>query len=80
MVNPSRPPLPPNIPYCPPLNYLKYVKDFDPDVHVKVFKATIRVNGEAKDAKIIIYLVLPLEILCLIGVIITWEITQIVLL
>ncbi len=38
MVNPSRPPLPPNRPYCQPLNYPKYVKDYDQDFHVKVLK------------------------------------------
>jgi hypothetical protein len=37
MVNPSRPPLPPNKSYRQPLNYLEYVKDFDLNVHVKVF-------------------------------------------
>jgi hypothetical protein len=49
MVNMSKPPLPPNMPYCQSFNYSEYVKDFDPNVHVKVFKATIRVNGEIKD-------------------------------
>jgi hypothetical protein len=29
------------------------VKDSDPDVHVRVFKATIRANGEKDNAKII---------------------------
>ncbi len=48
-----KPPLPPNMPYCWPLNYLEYVKDFDPDAHIKVFKATIRTNGETEDAEII---------------------------
>jgi len=33
--HPSKPPLPPNIPYHPPLNYLQYVKDSDLDVHVR---------------------------------------------
>jgi hypothetical protein len=28
------------------------VKDFDPNAHVRVFKAAIRANGETKDAKI----------------------------
>jgi hypothetical protein len=51
MVNPSRPPLPPNMPYCRPLKYPRYVKDFDPNAHVRVFKATIRANGETEDAK-----------------------------
>jgi hypothetical protein len=54
MVNPSRPPLPPNIPYRWSLNYLEYVKDSNPNVHVRVFKATIRINSETNDAKIII--------------------------
>ncbi len=38
MMNPRRPPLPPNKPYHWPLNYLEYVKDIDLDAHVKVFK------------------------------------------
>jgi len=46
MVNSSKPPLPPNKPYCWPLNYSEYVKDFDPNAHVRVFKFAIRVNGE----------------------------------
>jgi hypothetical protein len=50
MVNPSWPPLPPNKPYHQPLNYLEYVKDFDLDVHVRVFKVTIKVNSETNDA------------------------------
>jgi hypothetical protein len=29
------------------------VKDFDLDVHVRIFKATIKANGETKNAKII---------------------------
>jgi hypothetical protein len=29
------------------------VKDFDLDVHVKVFKVVIRINGKTKDAKIV---------------------------
>jgi len=29
------------------------VKDFDLDVHVRVFKATIRINGEIEDVKIV---------------------------
>jgi hypothetical protein len=53
MVNLGRPPLPPNIPYCQPLNYFEYVKDFDPDAHVKVFKANVRENSETHDAKIV---------------------------
>jgi hypothetical protein len=51
MVNPSMPPLPPNRPYHQPLNYPKYVKDFNPNAHVKVFKAAIKANNETNDAK-----------------------------
>jgi hypothetical protein len=36
-----------------PLNYPKYVKDFDLDAHVRVFKVAIWTNGEFKDAKIV---------------------------
>ncbi len=53
MMDLGRPPLPPNIPYCWPLNYPEYVKDFDPDVHVRVFKVAIRVNGEIEDVEIV---------------------------
>jgi hypothetical protein len=53
MMNPSKRPLPPNKPYRQPLNYLKYVEDFDLNVHVKVFKVAIRANGEREDAKIV---------------------------
>jgi hypothetical protein len=66
--NPSRPPL--------PLNYPAYVKDSDPNVHVKVFKVAIRTNGETKNAKI----VNMFTIQCLTTVIITWDTTQIILL
>jgi hypothetical protein len=34
-----------------PINYLKYKKDFDLNVHVQVFKATIKTNGEMIDEK-----------------------------
>jgi hypothetical protein len=47
------PPLPPNKPYHQPLNYPKYVKDFDPNAHVKVFKVPIKRNGEIEDAKFV---------------------------
>ncbi len=53
MVNPNRPPIPPNKPYRWPLNYFEYVKDFDPNVHVKVFKVAIRTNTEIDDAKFV---------------------------
>jgi len=53
MMNTSKPPLPSNKPYRRPLNYHKYVKDYDPDAHVKVFKATIKSNGETEDAEIV---------------------------
>jgi hypothetical protein len=36
-----------------PFNFPEHMKDFDLDVHVKVFKVDIRVNGEIEDAKII---------------------------
>jgi hypothetical protein len=52
IMNSSKPLLPPNRPYHQPLDYPKYVKDFDPDAHVKVFKVAIRTNGEKNDAKI----------------------------
>jgi hypothetical protein len=55
------------MPYRQPLNYIEYVKDFDPYAHVKVFKASIQTNGETEDAKIVNLFSLPLEILCLIG-------------
>jgi len=31
----------------------EYVKDFGLDVHLRVFKATIRANGEIEDAKFV---------------------------
>jgi len=39
MVHPSMPRLPPSRPYHQPLNYPKYVKDCNPDAHVRVFKS-----------------------------------------
>jgi hypothetical protein len=53
MVNPSKPPLPPNRPYHQPFNYPEYVKDFDLDVHVRVFKVIIITNSEIDDAKVV---------------------------
>ncbi len=50
MVNPGRPLLPPNIVYHWPLNYLEYVKDFDLDAHVRMFKVALKVNSETNDA------------------------------
>jgi hypothetical protein len=41
------------MPYCRPFNYHEYVKDSNLDVHVAIFDATIRTNGEIKDAKIV---------------------------
>jgi hypothetical protein len=52
MVNPGKSPLPLNRPYHRPLNYLEDDKDFDPNVHVRIFKAAIRANSETNDAKI----------------------------
>jgi hypothetical protein len=53
MVNLSIPPLPPNKVYHWPFNYLEYVKDYDPYVHVGVFQVVIKANGETKDAKLV---------------------------
>jgi hypothetical protein len=53
MVNPSRPPLPSNRPYCWPFNYLEYVKDSNPNAHVRVFKVVIITNGQTNYAKIV---------------------------
>jgi hypothetical protein len=47
------PPLPPSRPYHRPLNYPKYVKDFDLNVHVRIFKAAIRANNETHGGKIV---------------------------
>ncbi len=44
MMNSGIPPLPPNMPYRQPLNYHEYVKDFDPNAHVKVFKVAIKTD------------------------------------
>jgi hypothetical protein len=53
MVHLGGPPLPQSKPYRHPLNYLEYVKDFNPYVNVKIFKATIKSNSEIDDAKIV---------------------------
>jgi hypothetical protein len=53
MVNLGRPPLSPNKPYRWPSNYPKYVKDFDPYAHVKVFEVAIKAYSEIGDAEII---------------------------
>jgi len=76
MVNPSRPPLPPNRPYRQPLNYPDYVKDFDLDAYVRLFKVDIRANGETKDVKIVILFSLPLETMGLSNVTITWRLPK----
>jgi hypothetical protein len=39
-------------PYKKPFNYLKYKKNFDPNAHVRVFKATIKANYEMIDEEI----------------------------
>ncbi len=46
MVNLGRPPLPPNMFYHWPFNYLEYVKDSNLDVHVIIFKVVIGANDE----------------------------------
>jgi len=53
MMNLGRPPLPLNKPHRQQFNYHDYVKDFDLDARLKVFKATIRTNGEIEDVDII---------------------------
>jgi hypothetical protein len=53
MVNLSRPPLPLDMLYFLPFNYPEYVKDSDPNVHVKVLKVDIRANGETKSVKFV---------------------------
>jgi hypothetical protein len=35
------------------LQYPTYVKDIDPDVHIKVFKKAIKANGETMEANMI---------------------------
>ncbi len=45
MVNLGMPGLTPYRPYPQSLNYLEYVKDSNPNVHVRLFKAAIRANG-----------------------------------
>ncbi len=53
MVDLSKPPLPPNKPYCWPLNNFKYVKNSNPDAHFKKFEVTIRINNEIHNVEII---------------------------
>jgi hypothetical protein len=60
MVNQGKPPLPPNRPYHQPLNYPKYVKDSNPNAHVRVFKVAIRIKDETKDA-IFVYISFTLK-------------------
>ncbi len=52
-MHPGRPPLPPNKSYHRPFNYLEYVKDFDPNAHVRVFKVAFKINNETNDVKMI---------------------------
>jgi hypothetical protein len=52
MMNPGKLALPPNRPYRP-FNYPKYVKDSNPNVHVRVLKVAIGANGERDDAEIV---------------------------
>jgi hypothetical protein len=63
MVHPGRPPLPPNKPYCRPLNYFKYVKDFNLDAHIIVFQTAIKANNETNDVRIVNLFILPSKIL-----------------
>jgi hypothetical protein len=80
MVNPGRPPLTLNKPYHWPLNYLEYVKDSDPNAHVRMLKVAIKAIMKQMMQNLLICSVLTLEVLCPTGVTIIWEITQIVLL
>jgi hypothetical protein len=36
-----------------PLNYFEYKKDFDTNVHVRVFKAVIKVDSETMNQEIV---------------------------
>jgi hypothetical protein len=76
LVNPGKPPLSPNRPYCQPLNYLEYVKDSDPMFMSELLKLPLKQMVKHKMQKLLIYLVLPSEILCLISVTITWELPK----
>jgi hypothetical protein len=44
-----QPIIPYHRPFMRPLNYHEYKKDYDPNVHVRVFKATIKANNEMVD-------------------------------
>jgi len=44
-----QPIIPYHRPFMRPLNYHEYKKDYDPNVHVQVFKATIKTNNEMVD-------------------------------
>jgi hypothetical protein len=70
-MNPSKPTLLPNKPYCRPFNYLEYVKDFDPNAQIRNLKIAIRANGETDDAKIVNLFSFTLKDSCLISVTIT---------
>jgi hypothetical protein len=61
MVNLGMPPLPPNTPFFLPFNYLEYVKDYNPNVHVRVFKVASRANSEIDDAKVVHLFIFTLE-------------------
>jgi hypothetical protein len=39
-------------PYRRPLNYFEYKKDFDSHVHLRIFKAALKANGEIIDEEI----------------------------
>jgi hypothetical protein len=53
MVHLNKPPFPPSRPHHRPLNYPKYVKDSDLNVHVRIFKVAIRANNETYGGKIV---------------------------
>jgi len=53
MVHLGMSPLPPNRFYHWPFNYHEYVKDFNLDVHVRVFKVAIKANNKTNDVEIV---------------------------
>jgi hypothetical protein len=53
MVHLNKPSLPQNRPYHRPLNYLGYVKDSNPNAHVRIFKVAIKANTKTNDVEII---------------------------
>ncbi len=80
MVNPGRPPLPPNRPYRWPFNYLDMLKILTKMFMSKYLKLPLEQIVKQMIQKLLICSVLPLKILYFISIIIIWEITHIILL